>query len=805
MLGRHPGLAAAAIVSLGLGIGANSAIFSVLHNVVFASLPYADPDRLVVVWETSQSGQTRTVAPANFVDWRRSTRTVESLVAFDTFSPTLLGRGEPERLRAVSASGGFFTTLGAHPQIGRTLLPADDAAAAPHVAVLGQGLWHRLFAASPAALGQTLTLDGESYAIVGVMPEGFTTPLLADVELWLAGDRGVPRTFPFGGDVTAVRDSHIVRVIGRLAPDATRAAAQAELTGVMQRLAQVYPRTNSGLGVSVVPLHEQVIGNVRPMVLLLQAAVGLLLLIACVNVAHLLLAQAANRQSEMITRVSLGAGRGQLIAQLLAETLVIALSGGLLGLLLASWGLEALLTLAPPFLPRAHEITLDTTVFLFTSLITVATVIVFGLGPALQLSNAAGGHTQSQTRIAGSHSVRRWHHAMVIAELTMAQVLLVGAGLLVASLLASQRIDLGFQSEGRITASLNLAPDRYLQLRDQSEFAIDPGPKSRFIAAVLSDLTALPNVRAAAAAFTPPLNGAPNRGVRVDGMPEPEPGLGPAADFQLISPDFFQTLGIPLLSGRTFTAADRLEVTPVAIVNQAFVNRYFEGRDPVGRRVMFGEKAAHEIVGVVGDARYRAIEAAADPTFYIPMAQNSERWPFLTFTAWARDGDAAALGPALRQAISRADPQQAITRIRTFDDILSAALAPRRFNTLLVGIFAATALLLAAVGTYGVMAYAVSTRTREIGVRAALGASPHTIVRLLVGRGLTHSAIALVLGTTIGMVASQLLTTMLYGVPPRDPGTMLIVAAILGSVALVATWLPARRATHISPVEALKN
>jgi putative ABC transport system permease protein len=806
VFGRHPGLAAAAIVSLALGIGANSAIFSVLHHVVLAQLPYAEPDRLMVVWETGKDLPTRSVAPANFMDWRRETRAFESLAGFDVFSPTLVGRGEPERVRALSSSGNLFTTLGVTAQVGRALLPADEAPGAPGVAVLGDGLWQRLFGGSPAALGQTLTLDGLSYTIVGVMPASFTTPTLPNIDLWLSGDRGVPRTFPFAGDATTVRDAHMIRVIGRLAPGSTRASAQDELTSLMVKLAAMYPDTNTGLGVNIVPLHEQIVGDVRPIVLLLQGAVGILLLIACVNVAHLLLGQAASRQPEMVTRVSLGASRGRLVRQLLAETLVIAVPGGVLGLLLASWGLDALIAAAPAALPRASTVSLDSTVVLFATAVTLVTTVIFGVGPALQLSRSASAlQAQTQVRIAGGRSIRRWHHVMVVAELALAQVLLVGAGLLVASLLASQRVDLGFASEGRIAATLSLAPERYLRPREQGSFEIDPEAKTRFISTVLTRLNELPRVRAAAASFTAPLSGAPNRGVRIDGMPEPGPGLEPAGDFQLVSPDFFRTLGIPLLQGRVFSDADRADVTPVLIVNRAFADRYFPGQDPIGRTVRFGRSAAHQIVGVVGDARYRSVEAAADPTFYIPLAQNNERWPFLSFTVWSDDGQVAALAPAIRQAVREADPLQAISRIQTFDEILSSALAARRFNTLLVGVFALTALLLAAVGTYGVMAYVVASRTREIGVRAALGASPHAIVRLLLGQGIRQSVTAIIVGGGIGMAASRLLESMLYGVAPRDVRTMLIVAAILAGVAIVATWLPARRATRINPIAALRE
>lgn len=801
---RRPGIALAAVMSLALGIGTNTAIFSVLHSVVLNPLPYQAPERLVMVWETSSENPERWVAPANFVDWRRESRSFSSLAAFDEFSPTLAGRAEPEHLRAVSASGTFFTTLGVNASIGRTLLPSDDEADASSVAVLSNGLWNRLFGAAPDAIGRTLLLDGRSYTVVGVMGAEFESPLSADIDVWLSGDRGVPRTFPFGGDLTTVRDSHIIYVVGRLAPTASREVAQQELSTMMQELARRHPDTNAGLGVNVQPLHQAVVGEVGSVLGLMQLAVAMMLLIACANVAHLLLGQAAGRQGEMMARVALGAARGRLVRQLLAETMVIAIPGGVLGLLLAAWGLEALVAIAPRGLPRLEEIGIQPIVLAFTVGTTLLTATLFGLGPAFQLARHGALTPHASARLTGGKSVRRWHHAIVVTELAMAQVLLVGAGLLLASFIASQQVPLGFETGGRVAADLNLAPDKYLRPVSAGSFTIDPSLKVGFVRTVVEQLQSAPGVRAAAASFTSPLTGAPNRGFRIEGRAQVPGRNEDAADFQLVTPDFFHAVGATLIRGRSIAETDQTNTTAVMVINQSFVDRYFPGVDPIGQRVLFGERAAHEVIGIVADMRYRFVESPADPTFYIPITQNAERWPFLSFTVWS-DEDSAASVARLREAIRVADPSQAITRVRSYDEILSTALAARRFNTLLVLVFAGAALVLAAVGTYGVMAYAVSTRTRELGVRAALGASPSNLLRLVVGQGAMLTAIAVGLGVGAGLLLTQLMATMLYEVTPRDPRTFIGVAALLSLVAITATWVPARRAIKISPIRALRD
>jgi len=801
---RHPLLSLAAIGSLALGIGANTAIFTVLNGSVLRPLPFEDPDRLMVVWETREDNPTRAVAPANFIDWRRETTAFSGLAAFDDFTATLTGSGEAQRIQAVSASANIFEVLGVEAQLGRAFTASDDRPDAEKVVVLTDGLWHRQFGGRADAVGKTMTLNSIPHTIVGVLPRHFDMPMVAGGEVWMTGDRGIPRSFPFPGDITAVRDSHIIAVIGRLAPGSTRQQAQAQLTSVMTSLSQRYPSTNAGLGANTYPLHEEVVGNVRPLVMLLQIAVAVLLLIACANVAHLLLGQAATRQVEISMRYALGADRSRIVRQLLIETLIIAVPGGIAGLVLAIVGVRALVLVAPANLPRLAAISIDGTVLLFTIAMTLTTAVVFGLGPALQSARTSANDLgRIGQRVAGGPGVRRGHQALVVGELALAQALLVSAGLLLTSFVQASRIDLGFATEHRLLAEVNLSPAYLPTVGDTG--LIDPSKKIRFISAVLERIRGGQGVLAVAASSTAPLTGAPNRGMRIEGDPPLPPDQQPSADFQLITPDYFRALGITLVRGRTFGAADGADAPKVLVVNQALAERYFSGRDPIGKVILFGGNKRHEIVGIVSNARYRSVEQAADPTFYLPLEQNDERWPFLAFSVWTDAGASATTAALLRAAVREADPQQPISRLRSIEEILSTSLAARRFNTWIVGLFAATALLLAGVGTYGVMAFAVMSRTRELGVRAALGASPSHLTRMVLQQGLAFTAIASVIGLVAAVVLTRFMASMLFNVTPTDPLTLAVVTALLALIALAATLIPARRAMRINPVVALKN
>ncbi len=799
---RRPLLSLAAILSLALGIGANTAIFTVLHGSVLQPLPYRQPNRVVAAWETTRGNPHRSLAPANFMDWRREATAFDGLAAFVNVPGTLIGQGEAQRLRAVSASANFFEVLGASAAVGRVTTSADDRPGSTPTAVITDGLARRLFGTPPAALNTTLVVDDVVYDVVGVLPAAFEMPMAPDAEIWLSGEGGLPRHPAFPGGLGIVRDSHFVRAIGRLANGHSRDEAQAQLTAVMTSLGERYPNTNAGLGVNLVPLQEEAVGDVRPLILLLQATVAVLLLIACANVAHLLLGQAAARQAELATRLALGADRGRIIRQLLVETLAIAVPGGAAGVLLAFAGIRALVLAAPADLPRLGEVAIDGTVLAFACGTTLVTSLIFGLGPAFHAARSTGQALASPARgVAGSRGVRRWHHLIAVGELALAQVLLAGAALLVVSFAHATRVDLGFAATDRVAAEMTLTSS-YVQTVD-ADGRIDPGAKVRFAERVIDQVSRAPGVHAVAAGFTAPLGDPPNRGLRIEGDPEPPPNQQPDAGFQIITPDYFKATGMTMAAGRSLLDTDRADSPAVTVVNQAFVARYFAGRNPIGRVISFGGGHRHEIVGVVADARFGSVERPADPAFYLPLGQNDERWAQMAFIAWA--DPAAGAAALVRAAVHDADPQQPIARIRSFDSILSDALAARRFNTWLLGLFAATALVLAAIGAYGVLAFSVTSRTREIGVRTALGAGPADVIRMVLGQGLAIAGAASVLGLVVAAALSRYMASLLFGVPPRDPLTFAAVAALLALVAMAAVVAPARRALRVSPTEALRE
>ncbi len=794
-VGRAPGLAAAAIASIALGIGAATAIFTVVRHVVLAPLPFAAPDRLVMLWETAPDNPARWVAPANYLDWRGAmTDDVAAMAAFDSVSLTLSGAGDAERLRGVSASGTFFTTLGQTAAEGRTLVADDDAPDAPCVAVLSDGLRTRRFPGE--ARGRVLVLDGRPCTVVGVLPPDFRFPLQPRAEIWINGDRGVPRSFPFAGDVTTVRDAHLLFVVARLRPGVAPDAAAARLDAVAARLATAHPATNAGLGARVMPLHEAVVGDVRRPLWLLQAAVLVLLAVASANVAHLLIGRAARRRHELAVRLSLGAGRADLARQMLGEAFALAAPGGLAGVLLAAWGVDLLAAAAPAALPRVQEIAIDGVVLGVATALTLATTVVVGLSPL-----ASAGMRPAQALQAGGARVtgggaRRWHRGLVVAELALAQVVVVAAWLLATSLGAATRVPLGYDTDRRIAAELTLARDRY------GEAGGDVTRTAAFVTAVLNEVGGQPGVRGVAAAFTAPLSGAPNRGLRIVGAPEPADGQEPDADFQVVTPEFFDTLGIRQLAGRRLSPADDRQAVPVVVVNDAFVRRHFAGAPAVGRVIEFGGRA-HEIVGVVADTRYRAVETAPYPTFYVPLAQSAEAWPFLAFLVWA-DADAAVVSDTLRAAVRRADPAQPIATLRPLDAAVADALAARRFNTWLFVLFAVTTMVLAAIGAYGVTAALAAARAREFSIRAALGAPGWRLAGDIIVDTARLATLASAAGLGLSWLGSLGLEGLLFGTSARDPWQLALAAAMVTAAALVAVWPAARRVGRTTPMAALR-
>jgi putative ABC transport system permease protein len=795
MLIVSPRVTIAALLSLSLGIGATAAIFTVVNAVILRPLPFARPERLVAVWETSRDDNRRWVAPANFLDWRKDARSFSHLAAYDTYNVNLTGRERPERLRAVSASGNIFTTLGVRPAAGRVFTDAEDAPGATPVAILSHGAWDRLFARDPGALGRTLVLDGRAHVVVGVLPPSFAF-FGPDIDVVMSGDRGVPRGLAaMFADVTQLRDVHVIFVVGRLHDGVSADQAQAELMTIMRRLERAYPATNTGLGARVIPLHEDVVTESRTALLLLLGAVAFLLLIACVNVANLLLARAVARQREMSIRVSLGAGRARLVRQVLTETTLLGGLGGALGLVLATWGVRALLALAPDWLPRTGEIRVDTTTLLFAAVLSVGTALLFGLVPALHATSPRlhRGSQLDTTRVSEGRRQRRMQHALVVSELTLAQVLLAGAAVLIASFVNIQNVDLGFNPDRLLAVELTMPGGKYA----------DPERKLAFNRAILERMEALPGVRSAAATLTVPLRGAINRGLWLPDRPQPAPGHQLTIDFMIVSPGYFRTLGVPLIGGRTFSEQDTLKSPRVAIISSATARRYWASGNALGQRVRFGGKEAG-IVGIVGDVRQRDPTRAAEPLLYIPLQQDIEPWNFIAF-ALRTNGDPAAIASAARDAVLAVDPDQPVARIRTIDEIADTLLAGRRFNTILLAVFAGSALILAAIGTYGVMSYSITRRTREIGVRMAIGARPSDVLRMVLGQGAGLVAVAAGLGLAGAGITNRLLAQQLFEVGPTDAPTLAACAATLCTFALLACYVPARRAMKIEPLQALRE
>lgn len=793
-----PGVTVAAILSLALGIGATTTLFSVTRHVLLAPLPWPAADRLVMLWETSPETSSRWVAPANFVDWRRADGgAFTGMAAFDSVSHTLTGDGEAERLRGVSASGAFFTTLGQEAAEGRALRPSDDAPGAPCVAVLTAGLRARRFAGRPV-VGSPLVLDDRPCTVVGVLPAAFQFPLMPRAEIWTNGDRGVPRSFPFPGDVTTVRDAHLIFVVARLAPGVSISDADARLRGIADNLARAYPDTNTGLGARVQALHEAVVGDVRRPLWLLQAGVVVLWLVACVNVAHLLVGRASRRAHEIAVRVSLGARRRDLVRQCLGEALAYALPGGVLGLLLALWAVDAVVSLAPAALPRVGEIAIDPIAVLAALAQTIGATLLVGLVPVLWTRRAPATALHGTARGGASRGARRWQRGLVVGELALAQVLVVGAWLFASSFAAATAVPLGYEPAGRLVAELPLTrrPD------DGEEAGLTA--RRQFLDRVLARLAAAPGVRRAAAGFTAPLSGAPNRGVRIAGAPEPAPGAEPTADFQAVTPDFFTTLGIPLTGGRAFDARDDARSASVAIVNARFVAQYFGTASPIDREIGFGNGRRHRIVGVVGDTRYRRLEQAPEPAFYVPAAQSGEFWPYLSLAVDAA-GDPAALAATLREAVREADPRQPVATLRPLTQIVDDALAARRLNTALVFTGSAIALLMAVVGAYGVMTSLAAARAREFSIRAALGAPGTHLGGGLLREATMLAVSAVVAGQIAAVVAGASWRALLFGVGASDPRLLAAAGATLILATLVACGPAALRVARANPVDALRN
>jgi len=787
-LRRTPAFAVAAIGCLALGIGANTAIFSAVDGVLLRPLPFPESERLVTVWGYHASIGRESASLPDFLDWRRDSRSFTGMTARANTQFNLTGAGEPEVVRGALVTANYFQVLGSPIPLGRGFRDDEERRGAARVAVLSHGFWRREFGGSADAVGRQIMLGGVPYTIVGVGARGLSVP--REVDVWT----------PLTTDTTLGRRNDFLEVVGRLAPGVDMSQAREELGTVARRLEQEYPGSNSGWGVDLVGLQERIVGEIRPALLVFMGAVGLVLLIACANVANLMLARVAAREREVTIRAALGASRRRLLRQLLTESVVLSLAGGALGLGLAVWGVRALQALEPGTIPRVDEIAVNGSALAFALGLSVLTGLLFGVAPAVRLMgyDLRGGLAEGGRGAAGRRSAGRTRSLLVLAEVALAGVLLVGAALLLTSFVRLQRVDPGFTPGGILTARVTLPRARY----------DDPARQTAFADALLERARSLPGVRSAALTSDAPLgDGPPYWAFAVAGVEPPPPEVVQDAVVFRTTPDYFRTFAIPLVDGRLYQTSDRGDAAPVALVSEALARRYWPDRTPLGARITFGDPADSTsvwmtVVGVVGDVRQEGPAAAAYPQIYVPLAQVSGRSLLI---ALRTSGDPLALTPALKRAIAGIDPSLAVGRVATMDERVAAALARPRVNALLLGGFAVTALVLAALGIYGVIAYGVAQRTRELGIRMALGARSDDVLRLVLRQGMAPVLAGLALGLGGAAVGSRVLRGLLFGVGGTDPVTYAGVAGFLAAVALLASYLPARRAALADPVAALRN
>jgi putative ABC transport system permease protein len=791
MLLKRPGFTVIVVLTLALGIGANTTIFSAIDAVLLNPLPYKNPDRLVVVWETNkQSGDRNEVAIGNFRDWRSRNQVFDQLASLFYTDMNISGVGEPQRIKSCVVSTNFFQTLGVQPMLGRSFLPEEENPGRPFTIILSHDLWQRMFGADPNLINKSLTLNGHPVAVIGVMPPGFELqfPTSMRVEMW------VPMVI---GEGDLDRSMNFLYTLARLKQGVTREQAQAEMSLIASQLQQQYPETNADRGVKVVPLHKQVVGNVESYLYMLFAAVGFVLLIACANVAGLLLARVTTRHKEVAIRLALGASRWRLMRQLLTESLILSVVSGLLGLLVAYGGIKLLLALTPSEVPRLHEIGLHVSVFLWTLAISVVTGLLFGLAPALQASKPDLNEAlkDSSGRNPGSAQGSGLRNLLVISEVAVALLLLVGAGLMTKSFVRLQQVKPGFEATNRISMYIALPTQKYRRQQ-----------VNNFYNQLIERVRNLPGVESVGGIDPLPLSSNNlTTTFLVEGAPVVAVADRPDVGRRVVTPDYFQTMSIPVLKGRSFTEQDRDNTPNVIVVNEALASRYWPNQDAIGKRLGFeeepGKQVWREIVGVVGNVRHKALETEAMPEVYFPYQQLPGNFMNLVVHTTS---EPASMIPAIRSQILSIDKDQPVSDVMTMDQRLARSVASSRFVTLLLSSFSVLALGLAALGIYGVMAYLVAQRTQEIGVRIALGAQRHDVLKLVVGKGMALA----VIGTTIGLGASvavtRLMRSLLFEVTPTDWLTFLTASLILLSVALLACYLPARRATKVDPLTALR-
>ncbi|MCI0387438.1 MAG: ABC transporter permease [Acidobacteria bacterium] len=792
---KKPGFALVAVLTLALGIGANTAIFSVVNAVLLRALPYAEADELVIVWEAQRQRNRleNVINLGNFFDWKEQNGIFEDMAAFFDTSAILTSDGEPEEVPSQIATPSLFTLLGVNPILGRTFTPDDGKPGQPRVVMLSYGLWQRRFGGDPKIISRKLILGGQETTVIGVLPANFKwhvrkgSMTKKSAELWSPWQVG---------EDSRQRRGRFAMAVARLKPGVTLAQAQTEMNTIGARLEQQYKEFNTNWGVNVVPLRTQFTGEIRLALLILLGAVGFLLLIACANVANLLLARAAARQKEVAVRAALGAGRWRIIRQLLTESVLLAALGGAAGLLLAWWGTGLLVSLSPPELLDLPRVEISTPVLVFTLAVSLLTGIIFGLAPAFESSRFDLHETLKEGgRGMGSAGGHRLRSVLVIAEVALALVLLIGAGLLVRSFLRLQSVDPGFNANKLLTMRVSLPGRKYGNDRKRIDF----------FKGAIERMQALPGVEAAGAINFMPF-AQPHAGtlVEFEGRPKAPPGQGAVTGVCVTDAKYFRTMQIPLKRGRLYTEQEATEMRHVVVINEAFARKHFPNEDPLGKRVtiyMKDENLPNEIIGIVGDSKHAGLDSEIEPMSYWPHPELA--YPYMNFIIRTK-GDAAAMATSARSVIQALDPEQPVADVRTMESLLARSVARARFNTLLLTVFACVALLLALVGIYGVMAYAVEQRTHEIGIRMALGARGPDVLKMVVFQGLKLAVVGVAIGLLSSLLLTRLMGNMLYQVSATDPVTFTVIGLLLILIAVLACYVPARRAAKVDPMVALR-
>jgi putative ABC transport system permease protein len=782
MLAKNPAFSLVATLTLALGIGANTAIFTVINAVLLRPLSYHDPERLI----TFRSNES--VLDLNDIRaWNQSFAEIGG----NTIQPLdYIGSGEPSQWLAGLVTGDFFRTLGAQPLMGRVITEEDDKKGGPFVVVLSYALWQKQFGGDPGVIGKTVRLSGANYTVVGVTPAGFKTPR-DETDAWFP----VQVVNPLAASYRGV---HFLRVYARLKPGVTIAQAQSEMSAIDKRLAEAFPAENKRRQTALFPLHERIVGAIKPALLVIFGAVGLVLLIACANFANLLLARAAAREQELVVRLALGAGRRRLTRQLLTESVLIATLGGAGGVVLAVWGVDLLLALKPENLPLVETIGVDGRVLLFTLTVSVLTGVVFGLAPVWQTMrvNVSDALKEGGRGAAGA-ARRRLRNSLVIAEVALALLLLAGAGLLVKSFWQLRRVNPGFSPDNLLTMRIDLPEARYREIPAQTQYR----------RALLEEVNSLPGAQAALVSELPMSGDSLTHDFLVEGQ-QLSVGEEPDVQTRSVEGDYFRVMKIPLLSGRGLMPPDNENAPLVGVVNESLARRFFKEQNPLGKRVRWARDPQPNwitIVGVVGDIKHFGMDEVEQPALYTPYAQSMRSWKRWMSLVVRSEGDSAALTGEVKIRVWRVDSRIPLTRALTMGEVMGASFDARRFNMLLLGVFAAVAALLAAVGIYGVMSYAVTQRTREIGVRIALGAKPRDVIRMVVGGGMRLTLIGAAAGLVLSVALTRFMSTLLFGVGATDPVTLAFVSLLLAGVALLASYVPARRAAKVDPMVALRS